>query len=406
MKRTAPIKVSENSVTAKIYSGTTSNGYSCFTVVWRVDGLRKREVFGSLSNAKARARQIVEALDAGQTEVAGMNRSDVEAFEQASSMLAGSGVSLVQAVREYVAALKELDGRPLMDAARYYAKTHPKDIKKMLISEVADLLFKSKLESRKDSEYIRQLAHQCGKFSTMFNKNIGDITQDDMALFRDSLSKLAPRSRNNVIAGVRELFSFAKKNKLVPKDFDQLDAVELFEDDDGEITTYTPKELAAILSKADAAAAPWIAIRAFAGLRSCEVLKLDWCNVDLEEGIITVTAKTAKKKGGRRERRNVPISKNLSAWLTPCAVKDGPFVEVGSKAFEELQTKAVTAAGLEWRKNALRHSAISYRVAQTQNVAQVALEAGNSPKVIFTNYLSLMKPAEAAAWYAITPAVA
>jgi len=46
---------------------------------------------------------------------------------------------------------------------------------------------------------------------------------------------------------------------------------------------------------------------------------------------------------------------------------------------------------------------ISYRVAQVQNVAQVALEAGNSAKMIFSNYRELVKPAQAAKWFAIAP---
>ena len=56
-----------------------------------------------------------------------------------------------------------------------------------------------------------------------------------------------------------------------------------------------------------------------------------------------------------------------------------------------------------WKHNALRHSFISYRVAQTQNVAQVALEAGNSPRVVFSNYRELVRPADAVKWFAIVP---
>ena len=51
------------------------------------------------------------------------------------------------------------------------------------------------------------------------------------------------------------------------------------------------------------------------------------------------------------------------------------------------------------------HSYISYRVAQTQNVAQTALEAGNTPKIIFSNYRELVKPADAVKWFAIEPQV-
>jgi hypothetical protein len=57
----------------------------------------------------------------------------------------------------------------------------------------------------------------------------------------------------------------------------------------------------------------------------------------------------------------------------------------------------------EWKHNGLRHSFISYRVALVKNVNQVALEAGNSPQVIFSNYRELVTPQDAKAWFAITP---
>ena len=40
-------------------------------------------------------------------------------------------------------------------------------------------------------------------------------------------------------------------------------------------------------------------------------------------------------------------------------------------------------------------------------MAQVALEAGNTPEIIFSNYRELVKPADAVKWFAIeleTPA--
>jgi len=80
----------------------------------------------------------------------------------------------------------------------------------------------------------------------------------------------------------------------------------------------------------------------------------------------------------------------------------------------EAETLGRCAAGAEtakiegwpafgWKHNALRHSFISYRVADIQNVAQVALEAGNSPQMIFKHYRELVRPAEAKAWFAISP---
>jgi hypothetical protein len=59
--------------------------------------------------------------------------------------------------------------------------------------------------------------------------------------------------------------------------------------------------------------------------------------------------------------------------------------------------------GFEWERNVLRHSAISYRVATTQNVNQVALESGNSPAIIFKHYRELVTPADAQKWWGIAP---
>ena len=60
-------------------------------------------------------------------------------------------------------------------------------------------------------------------------------------------------------------------------------------------------------------------------------------------------------------------------------------------------------APFAWKHNALRHSFISYRVAETQDVAKVSLEAGNSPQMIFKHYRELVQPKEAKAWFSIKP---
>ncbi len=55
------------------------------------------------------------------------------------------------------------------------------------------------------------------------------------------------------------------------------------------------------------------------------------------------------------------------------------------------------------RVHALRHSFISYRVAKIKNVNEVAMEAGNSPDMIFKHYRELVTEKEADAWFGVTP---
>jgi hypothetical protein len=80
----------------------------------------------------------------------------------------------------------------------------------------------------------------------------------------------------------------------------------------------------------------------------------------------------------------------------------------GGKQKGDVPPGAETAADegwapFAWKHNALRHSFISYRVAETQDVAKVSLEAGNSPQMIFKHYRELVQPEAAKASFAIAP---
>ena len=159
--------------------------------------------------------------------------------------------------------------------------------------------------------------------------------------------------------------------------------------------------MAKLLKHADEDIIPFLAIGAFAGLRHAEILRLDWGEIDLAGGLIEVKAAKAKTAS----RRLVPISANLKKWLTPRHQGFGKVVlveQVSGKLYDLTKKEEV---GMTWKRNALRHSYISYRVAQTQNVAQTALEAGNTPKIIFSNYRELVKPADAVKWFGIEPEV-
>jgi hypothetical protein len=59
--------------------------------------------------------------------------------------------------------------------------------------------------------------------------------------------------------------------------------------------------------------------------------------------------------------------------------------------------------GFRWEANGLRHSYISYRLAVLHDTARVALESGNSPKVIFAHYRELVVPDMATKWFSVNP---
>jgi hypothetical protein len=99
----------------------------------------------------------------------------------------------------------------------------------------------------------------------------------------------------------------------------------------------------------------------------------------------------------------VPLSENLKAWLAPWREDTGPILTINdySGALGDTAVKAQIPGG--WRQNALRHSFISYRLAETGDVARTSLEAGNSPKMIFRHYREIVDENDAREWFSIMP---
>ena len=66
-------------------------------------------------------------------------------------------------------------------------------------------------------------------------------------------------------------------------------------------------------------------------------------------------------------------------------------------------TAMARALKLDWPRNVLRHSFITYRLATVKSAEQVALEAGNFPAIIFRHYRELVTEEAAKKWFRITP---
>ena len=122
--------------------------------------------------------------------------------------------------------------------------------------------------------------------------------------------------------------------------------------------------------------------------------------------------KVAASKAKTRSRRIVPLCDAAIAWLKPYSARTGKvaYYAETNKYAAAVMSDVRTARELqgyftepEWRKNALRHSYISYRLAETHTAHRVAIEAGNSENIIFKNYRELVTEEEARAWFSILP---
>jgi len=171
-------------------------------------------------------------------------------------------------------------------------------------------------------------------------------------------------------------------------------------------TTLDREELAAMLAAVHPEFLPWLAISAWAGVRSEELYPhrdsekhaLDWENIDLPGRIITIPREVSKTN----ERRIIPICDALAAVLVPISRPSGRITghraPSDRKHGELAETLHLGALIGGWRNNALRHSFVSYRCALV-GVGSAAMEAGNSEAETRRSYRDAKSEAEGEEWF-------
>lgn len=174
-------------------------------------------------------------------------------------------------------------------------------------------------------------------------------------------------------------------------------------------STYTPDELQILLANVTDKHRAWLACAAFAGIRSEELspspqskkTPLMWEDFDWKAQIIRIRPET--DKNGRR--RIVPILPALKDALQGVRKTSG---RVGAMAAPTTAPKGGTEAETTrlgklvggWKRNALRHSFISYRAAVV-GIAKAAAEAGNSESESRKSYQDAKSQDEGVRWFAV-----
>jgi integrase len=393
-----PIVVKRGSSTVKIYRDRKPAG-TYYRVTYHLGGKRHRLNFSNLQSATNEAEAKASQLSRGDVDAVQLSGKDRLEYGRAKDAVKEFAVPLDAVAIEYSEARKLLHGVSLCDAARFYSRHHGKDIRSKSVAHAVDEMIAAKTAKGVSDVYLADLRYRLGMFGQAFHCDVSALVPDDVVRFFDGL-KLSPRSHNNFLNTLRTFFAYAQHHDWLSKEVDLLSRVEKRSEKRAPVVIFTPSELAALLKNASAPIAQCIALAAFAGLRAEEILRLDWADIERRPGFVEIASHKAKTA----TRRLVPISENLSRWLVQLAPRNGARVWPHSKAwfFEALRNTA-EGARMKWKQNALRHSFISYRLAEIQDVNRVALEAGNSPQMIFRFYRELATPEQAHSWFAIAP---
>jgi integrase len=247
------------------------------------------------------------------------------------------------------------------------------------------------------------LRSRLGQFSESFDgKPVAEITAAEVDQWLRSLSdketgnRLAATTRNNFRRVLIVAFNFARERGYsAGNPVEKAARAKVIESAIGILTV---EDTAHLLESAASELVPYIAIGAFAGLRRAELERLDWREIDLQAGLIEVTAKKAKSA----RRRFVRLQPNLAKWLQPYAQLSG---NVAPLKYRELLDAAREAAGIEqWPHNALRHSFASYHLARFNDAAALALELGHTnSNLVIQHYRQLVKPKQAERYWNVAP---
>ncbi|HJM62860.1 MAG TPA: hypothetical protein QGF50_04030 [Roseibacillus sp.] len=340
-------------------------------------------------------------------------------LRKVAKRLAGNSPAIESLTDDELAILQEIRRKGVTLADLETLQT----VESVTVAEASKRLLEAKADTSTDNQ--RTLRTHLNQFGRKFGKRvISSITTTEIDAWLRKAAETS-RTRRNKRSSLVTLWRWARDKGLLPQtlrtvaertDFPSLRKQKR----DLVIETWSPAELRTILKTVPPAYLPWVALSAFAGLRSLELFPgekdpgnrkqvLVWEDIMLtgREPRIVVPAAVSKTA----EKRTVPVSKQLAAWLRTVPSRKGPVCPVtvpwkgvksrGGKSVIDLITDAL---GGPWKTNALRHSFGTYRVLQLDAVGKVALEMGNSERMVKSHYYDAgRKKAEAKRWFELGP---
>ncbi len=228
------------------------------------------------------------------------------------------------------------------------------------------------------------------------HRKMAEISAGEIDTWLRELS-LGPSSRNTFRSRLSVLFFFALQRHWCAENV--LAKVEKAKWIGTEPGILSPKQFAQLLGSAGERTLPYWAIGGFAGLRSAELERLEWQDIDFERDLVEVT----RGKSKTASRRHIAIRPALRAWLEPYrGLGTGKVCPPSLRQHLEADRKR---AGIsQWPANALRHSFASYHLEHFKEPGTLTVEMGHSsPDLVQKFYRQRVRPEAARQWWSIMP---
>ena len=327
--------------------------------------------------------------------------------------MASSSVDLTTLTADQVALCKEVIRRGItfQDLERLNIAPEPVQLR----TAVAEFLRAKAAAATGSERHFRNLTSHLKSFQESVGPKtlLCSITPMDVDKWVNTA--VAAKTRKNKRSSLVNFMRWAKRKELLPDATTAAERSEPVRVERKRVKIWSASDLQLMLAHVRADYLPWVALQAFAGIRTAELFPeqrynkgkdpLRWENIFLERENPFVEVPASCAKTG--ERRLVPVCLSLLAWLRSFAKASGPVCPAKSPSrrnhSEPTIIETLEAHVGPWKRNALRHSFGTYRTAQTKNMGEVSLEMGNSVEMVKRHYYEAVCGQEAEAWFSVGP---
>lgn len=315
-------------------------------------------------------------------------------------------------------------GKSVQDAINFYlAHLRRVESSKPLKEVVAAFMVEKETVEKRKPRYLGDLRVRLGKFVADFGEQtIATISAEEVTEWLQGLP-VGAVTRNTFRRRLAAVFSFAKQRKWLadnPFAGGKKADIKRVDEPRKKVRVLTVEQSAKILESASAETLPFWAVAIFAGLRpESEIGRLRWEDIDFDQRVIVVDGVGSENEETKTGRRVVRMSDNLMEWLLPYSKQIGPLAPAGNfwKKLRADKRKAgfgtpgsesdgERAAGVKlhrWTEDITRHTFGSFLLAKCDDIGVTATQMGNSPDMVRRHYLALVKPKQAAAFWALGP---
>jgi len=369
--------------------------YRLFTARYRGEGKKPERISSSnLEKLRAKLRKLDE--EAQLMCLRGKPLYDYQ-LAKAEAEAWGKGIYEAVMVGKQLEERARKIGATTENILAFYERHHNQSKYAVPIPEVVKLFLTARQKARNSDVDLRDLRLHLGWFCDRFKCPLRDVTPDDYDEFFAGFN-VSPVTLKHYRGSVQRFVNWAIACRFLPHDHPGVPP-------DRSDVQHTPKRQPLLTREDrelvirccdDEAERPAALIAAYAPIRTCELNRANYEDINYSNSKLAVYADDAKTSA----TRFIHLVPELIERLKPYRDRKGRISRWNE--LSPVWTRLAKRAGLPWRKNGWRKAVLSYLVAYTQNYPGVAAEGGTSVEQLKRTYVTAVEFEVGAAYFGLT----